>query len=60
MEKALEQWDGSGWGVSYAEKDDPYIALAFRNAADPLGAEWQKLALRIFRPLFEAREEAVS
>jgi len=57
LKKALGEWEGSGWGVDFPERDDPYIALAFRNAPDPLNQSWQELALRIYRPLFTSREE---
>jgi hypothetical protein len=35
-------------------------ALAFRNAEEPLGADWQERALGVFRALLEAREEETS
>ena len=57
LEKAFEQWEGSGWGVTHAEKDDPYIELAFRHRPDPLGEEWERLSLQIFGPLLARCEE---
>ena len=39
------------------EQCDAYIDLAFRNASKPLDIEWQKLALKVFMPLFKNRTE---
>ena len=41
MAKAARTMGGNGWGVEYAERDDPYIALAFKNAEEPLGPAWE-------------------
>lgn len=54
-EKALDAaravWLGNAWQGASAECEDPYFKLAFRGAADPLGEEFQRLALEIFSPL---------
>ena len=39
------------------EHTDEYISLAFRNVAEPLDPEWQKLAIKVFAPLIGARRE---
>jgi exodeoxyribonuclease V gamma subunit len=55
LEKALEPWDGNHEG-EFAEKADPYNALAFRNVRQPLDEKWQALSLRIFIPLLRNSE----
>ncbi|PYL98649.1 MAG: hypothetical protein DME27_04555 [Verrucomicrobia bacterium] len=41
---------------SRGERDDAYIKLAFRNTADVLNDEWEKISLRVFKPIFSARK----
>ena len=55
--KARRSWEGDQRRDIRSESDDVYLQLAFRNVADPLGPEWQAMALRIFQPLLEAVEE---
>ncbi len=57
LSKAQSIWEGSGQGNDYPESKNPYIALAFRNVPEPLDEAWAELALRIFQPLLDAREE---
>ncbi len=46
------EWEGDSYHGKPGERDDPYIRLALRDSAeDPLGAEFQLLARRIFEPL---------
>jgi hypothetical protein len=59
LEKGLEAWDGNHEG-EFAEKADPYNALAFRNLREPLNEKWQALAGRIFIPLFRNSKVAES
>jgi exodeoxyribonuclease V gamma subunit len=51
LTKAAGIWEGTGWEEDFAEKDDSYMALAFRHCPEPLDARWGDLALRVFRPL---------
>ena len=41
---------------SKGEREDPYIKLAFRNTADGLDEEWERISLRVFGPIFSARK----
>ena len=41
---------------SKGEREDPYIKLAFRNTADVLDEEWEKISLHVFGPIFSARK----
>ena len=43
-----------------AEREEDYFDLAFRNVADPLGPEFQELAMAVFEPALEVmtKEEA--
>jgi len=41
---------------SRGERDDAYIKLVFRNTADVLDDEWEKISLRVFKPIFSARK----
>jgi exodeoxyribonuclease V gamma subunit len=41
---------------SKGEREDPYIKLAFRNAADVLDEEWERISLRVLGPIFSARK----
>jgi exodeoxyribonuclease V gamma subunit len=56
-ESALPHDDDFGLGP---EHEDDYFDLAFRNVTDPLGPEFQKIALAIFDPALQVvtREEA--
>jgi exodeoxyribonuclease V gamma subunit len=45
-------WAGSAFASVPAERDDAYLRLALRDRTDdPLGAEFQQLARRVFEPL---------
>ncbi len=55
--KARRSWEGDRNPDIRSESDDAYLQLAFRNVNDPLGPEWQAMALRIFQPLLETLEE---
>jgi exodeoxyribonuclease V gamma subunit len=49
------EWVGDAYNDKPGERDDPYIRLALRDRAeDPLGAEFQQLARRIYGPLRDA------
>ena len=39
------------------ERMNTYIGLAFRNVSKPLDQDWEELALKVFRPILEARTE---
>jgi exodeoxyribonuclease V gamma subunit len=41
---------------SKGEREDPYIKLAFRNAADVLDEEWERISLSVYGPIFSARK----
>ena len=41
---------------SKGEREDPYIKLAFRNTADVLDEEWERMSLGVFGPIFSARK----
>jgi exodeoxyribonuclease V gamma subunit len=41
---------------SKGEREDPYIKLTFRNTADVLNGEWEKISLHVFGPIFSARK----
>jgi exodeoxyribonuclease V gamma subunit len=48
------EWLGDTFNDKPGERDDAYIRLALRDRADdPLGAEFQQLAARVFAPLIE-------
>ncbi|MBA3832041.1 MAG: exodeoxyribonuclease V subunit gamma [Chthoniobacterales bacterium] len=55
--KARRFWEGDRNRDIRSESDNAYLQLAFRNVDDPLGPEWQAMALRIFQPLLEAVAE---
>lgn len=49
------EWAGDSFNNKPGERDDPYIRLALRDAVgDPLGADFQRLAARVFAPMQEA------
>ena len=56
--KAIAEWEGGypRFG-NKGEQSDAYFDLAFRNVSEPLDTEWQKLALKVFRPLIKTRTE---
>ncbi|CAN5706398.1 exodeoxyribonuclease V subunit gamma [soil metagenome] len=39
------------------EREDKHFDLAFRNVPEPLGAEFQELAMQVFDPVLQARME---
>lgn len=46
------EWEGDAFNNKPGERDDPYVRLVLRDrAGDPLGAEFQQLARRIYGPL---------
>jgi exodeoxyribonuclease V gamma subunit len=46
------EWEGDARNGKPGERDDPYIRIALRDRAeDPLGANFQQLARRIYGPL---------
>jgi exodeoxyribonuclease V gamma subunit len=54
---ASEDWMGNendpgGRG----EREDLYVKLAFRNTADVLDKEWERISLRVLGPIFSARK----
>lgn len=54
----LTKWHGNAFRNIPGERDDPYIALALRDATeDPLGADFERWAARILGPLREALAE---
>lgn len=52
--KSPEVLAGTEWKEEHTNE---YISLAFRNVAEPLDSEWQKLAIKVFAPLIGARRE---
>ena len=62
LQKAQSEWGDalstreSGLGMS-SEREDDYFDLAFRNLPDPLGPEFQEIALAIFEPALTAMTE---
>jgi exodeoxyribonuclease V gamma subunit len=51
-EKAQEKWDGDEDGdFDKGDSQDPYFNLCFRNAANPLDEEFERLAQQIVNPL---------
>ncbi|MEI2782108.1 MAG: exodeoxyribonuclease V subunit gamma [Candidatus Competibacter sp.] len=51
-------WEGDEFRQGFAERDDPYYRLAYRDT-DPLDAEFAALAAAVFEPLFaHVRQEA--
>ena len=54
---ANAEWLGDQrYGIA-PEQSDAYIHLAFRNVSEALDREWEKLALKVFKPLFKSRTE---
>lgn len=52
------EWEGDAYHGKPGERDDPYLRLALRDhAEDPLGAEFQQLAQRIYGPLRAAMKD---
>ena len=55
LEKARKAWGDSAlphdeeFGLG-PEREDDYFDLAFRNVTDPLGPEFQEIAIKIFEP----------
>jgi exodeoxyribonuclease V gamma subunit len=49
-ESAEKQWSGGDYTAS--EGDDGWNRVIWRPPAEPLGAEWQSLAVQVFEPLF--------
>jgi exodeoxyribonuclease V gamma subunit len=41
---------------SKGERDDRYVKLLFRNRDAVLDAEWERVSLSVFRPIFETRK----
>ena len=62
LQKAQSEWGDSlstresGLGMS-PERENDYFDLAFRNEPDPLGPEFQEIALAIFEPALKAMTE---
>jgi len=55
-DRARESWSGSAHSPVPAESDEPSVSLCF-GGRDPLDAEFEALALRIFGPLLAASAE---
>jgi exodeoxyribonuclease V gamma subunit len=56
LEEAKKVWEGSDFGERPGECEDPYFSLCFRNA-DPLDAEFQRIAEEIFAPLLAHQKD---
>ncbi len=56
IEEATKAWDGGE--RSRGEIEDEWFDLAFHNTSNPLDDEWRKIALEVYRPLIEHREES--
>ena len=54
--EALRKWEGSGFGKSPPERNDPYFQLGFGKIA-PLDARFRQLAIEIFQPLLAHQQE---
>jgi exodeoxyribonuclease V gamma subunit len=59
LEKAQQAWGDSVQGRDQEfgqrfEREDEYFDLAFRNVPDPLGQEFQEIAMAIFEPALRA------
>ena len=52
LRAARGAWEGDEFRQGFAERDDPYYRLAYRDT-DPLDAEFAALAAAVFDPLFE-------
>ena len=51
-EQALEKWEGDDYGdFGEGDSQDAYCNLCFRNVANPLDEEFERLAKQIFDPL---------
>jgi exodeoxyribonuclease V gamma subunit len=51
------EWEGNRNDPnSRGEEKDSYIQLAFRNTANVLDEEWERISLRVFGPIFSARK----
>ncbi len=58
LRAARGAWEGDEFRQGFAERDDPYYRLAYRDT-DPLDAEFAALAAAVFEPLFaHVRQEA--
>ena len=54
--QARQAWEGKEFAGLPGEKNDPYIALFFRNL-DPLDDEFRDQALTVFQPLLKHRQD---
>ncbi len=50
-------WRGNPFGGAPGEQDDPWVRIAFRGT-DPLGPDFQALAIRVYGPLLAAEGDA--
>jgi exodeoxyribonuclease V gamma subunit len=51
------EWEGKrNDPKSKGEEKDPYIQLAFRNTADVLDEEWERISLLVLGPIFSSRK----
>ncbi|HEX8296167.1 MAG TPA: exodeoxyribonuclease V subunit gamma, partial [Chthoniobacteraceae bacterium] len=54
---ARQCWTAGDRDEGRGEGDDPWFELCFPPDTDPLDRAWQELAIRVFTPLFAARQE---
>jgi exodeoxyribonuclease V gamma subunit len=52
---ARERWAGSDFKAGKSEREGAWNALVWRGVADPLGEDFQRLALAVFEPLLRNR-----
>jgi exodeoxyribonuclease V gamma subunit len=48
---ARSEWEGNAFGGAAGERDDAYVALAWRGVADPLDAAFRTLAVDMLGPM---------
>jgi exodeoxyribonuclease V gamma subunit len=58
VKSARTIWEGNEFQQGKPESEDAWFRLCFPPDGDPLDARWQKIARRVFGPIFDAGKES--